>query len=159
MCLNRLDVARLFHGNVCGRAELRKTTDWCIMEVMANSSLPFRIKHTLTCNKALGSRSPGLNTAMHLKTCNTHGAQALNAHRAFAVPFVPGEKCSHHHAHGRSRTRATTCQVSDSAQVVDRRGMLGAGISLAAAVQLRFTSPANAVVVSKEWEKVTVCYL
>lgn len=33
--------------------------------------------------------------------------------------------------------------------------MLGAGISLAAALQLGSASPADAVVVSKEWEKVT----
>lgn len=38
---------------------------------------------------------------------------------------------------------------------MDRRGLLGAGISLAAAVQLRSASPADALVVSKEWEKVT----
>ena len=38
---------------------------------------------------------------------------------------------------------------------MDRRGLLGAGISLAAAVQLVSASPADALVVSKEWEKVT----
>lgn len=38
---------------------------------------------------------------------------------------------------------------------MDRRGLLGAGISLAAAVQLTSANPADALVVSKEWEKVT----
>ena len=38
---------------------------------------------------------------------------------------------------------------------MDRRRLLGAGISLAAAVQLKSASPADALVVSKEWEKVT----
>jgi len=39
---------------------------------------------------------------------------------------------------------------------VDRRQLLGAGLSLAAAVQLRTANSADALVVSKEWEKVNL---
>lgn len=90
----------------------------------------------------------------------TRVQESLTPVIAHAVPFVAGEKCSHHHSHRRSRTPVTTCQASDSEHLVDRRQLLGAGISLAAAVQLRSASPAAALVVSKEWEKVpqVICF-
>lgn len=38
---------------------------------------------------------------------------------------------------------------------MNRRGLLGAGLSLAAASQLQIADPAEALVVAKEWEKVS----
>lgn len=121
---------------------------------MAFSSLHIHSNHILIRNNVLGSRSPGLIAAMFPWLSKHYTAGRLNAILAFAVHFVAGEKCSHHHRHGHRHTLATTCQASDSEQVVDRRSLLGAGISLAAAAQLKAASPADALVVSKEWEKV-----
>ena len=49
----------------------------------------------------------------------------------------------------------TTCQASEEQNALNRRGLLTTGLSLAAATQLQVASPADAVVVSKEWEKVS----
>lgn len=70
-----------------------------------------------------------------------------------AAPFAAGEKCSHSRGHARQQHVATCCQAIEAEQVVNRRGLLSAGVSLAAAAQLQSASPADALVVSKEWEK------
>ena len=76
---------------------------------------------------------------------------------ASAVPFVAADKCTHNRAHARKQYAATICQASDCQQIVNRRGLVSAGISLAVAAQLQSVSPADALIVSKEWEKVHLC--
>lgn len=68
-----------------------------------------------------------------------------------AAPFAAGERCPQAHTR---KQHVTTCQTNETEQGINRRGLLSAGISLAAAAQLQIASPADALVVSKEWEKV-----
>lgn len=129
----------------------RLTAGYCALN-MAFLSLHIHSNHIVIRNTVRGSRSPG--AAVDANVFSNQSTIILNPRIAHAVPFVAGEKCTHHHSHRRACTRVTTCQASDSEHLVDRRQLLGAGISLAAAVQLRTASPAAALVVSKEWEKV-----
>ena len=72
----------------------------------------------------------------------------------FAAPFASADRCQPPHGQSRRTQVVTSCQASEEQQHVNRRGLLGAGLSLAAASQLQTAGPADALVVTKEWEKV-----
>lgn len=74
------------------------------------------------------------------------------------VPFVKAHTCQQACPGSRRRRQdiAVTCQASSEQQNLTRRTVLNAGIAAAAAVGVQLPGPADALVVSKEWEKVAL---
>lgn len=108
-----------------------------------------------TRNKVFGGRYPGMICLVML--AQTLGLQPfganLNELMRIAAPFTADDRCPQSDKRCCRQHVTTVCQASTTEQV-NRRGLLTAGISLAAAAQLQPASRANALVVSKEWEKV-----
>jgi len=117
--------------------------------VLADSQC--HVGQVATRNKVLGGRHPGMISTLSCLTLLLYQPDwSPVSPLCYAAPFAAGERCPQ----SRRQHATTTCQAGEAQQVVNRRGLLSAGISLAAAAQLQSASPADALVVSKEWEKV-----
>ena len=110
----------------------------------------------ITRNKLLGCRLPGVCWLLCCWSLASRFVKVRPIEALAAVaPFAAGEKCPQSRGSARGHlNNFTTCQASEAQQGTNRRALLSVGVSVAAATQLSWASPANALVVSKEWEKV-----